>query len=64
MMEQKLWKGKKDEFKQERRNSTEEPTIHIIACEQNEESIEIFENIRKISSFFNESVESKEIEKN
>ena len=34
------------------------------ACEQNEESIEFFENVRKISSFFNKSVESKRIEKN
>ena len=33
------------------------------ACQQNEESIEFFENIRKVSSFFNKSVESKKIEK-
>ena len=33
------------------------------ACQQNEESIEFFENIRKISSFFNKSVESKKVEK-
>ena len=33
------------------------------ACEQNQESIEFFENIRKLSSFFNKSVESKGIEK-
>ena len=33
------------------------------ACEENEESIEFFENVRKITSFFNKSVESKKIEK-
>ena len=33
------------------------------ACEQNQESVEFFENIRKLSSFFNKSVESKKIEK-